>query len=75
MQQGVRRNKHYLALIMVGLAIGAVSGVGAYTFIYAKGFSYLRNAPEVCANCHVMNDHYNAWLKSSHHAVAPTRKL
>ena len=70
MQRTARRNKHYLPLIIVGLAVGMASGVGAYTFFYAKGFSYMKNAPEVCANCHVMNGHYNAWVKSSHHAVA-----
>jgi cytochrome c nitrite reductase small subunit len=45
-------------------------GVGGYTFIYAEGYSYLTNDPAACANCHVMQDHYNAWLKSSHHSVA-----
>ena len=62
MQRTARRNKHYLPLIIVGLTVGMASGVGAYTFFYAKGFSYMKNAPEVCANCHVMNGHYNAWV-------------
>lgn len=26
--------------------------------------------PQSCANCHVMQDNYSAWLTSSHHAVA-----
>lgn len=45
-------------------------GIGAFTFIYAKGFSYLTDDPSACANCHVMNDHFSAWLKSSHQPVA-----
>ncbi len=44
-------------------------GLGTYTFLYAKGYSYLTNNPEACANCHVMHP-YEAWLKSSHHSVA-----
>jgi cytochrome c nitrite reductase small subunit len=61
--------RHIPALV-IGVALGVVAGVGSYTFIYAKGASYLTNDPAACANCHVMNDQYNAWLKSSHHAVA-----
>jgi cytochrome c nitrite reductase small subunit len=51
-------------------AIGALIAVGGYTFIYAKGYSYLTNDPAACANCHVMEDHYRAWMKSSHRSVA-----
>ena len=59
-----------LKLIIVGIAIGFATGIGVYTFVYAKGYSYLSNNPASCANCHIMNDQYNAWQKSSHHAVA-----
>lgn len=47
-----------------------IGGIGAFTFGYGKGFSYLIDDPAVCANCHVMQDHYDSWVKSSHHAVA-----
>ena len=50
--------------------MGLAAGVGGYTFIYAKGGSYLRNDPKACANCHVMQDHFDAWVKSSHRTVA-----
>jgi cytochrome c nitrite reductase small subunit len=60
----------YIAAIALGIAAGAGAGVGAFTFIYAKGGSYMTNDPGACANCHVMTDHFNAWAKSSHHAVA-----
>ncbi|MCC6490376.1 MAG: cytochrome c nitrite reductase small subunit [Candidatus Hydrogenedentes bacterium] len=60
----------YIASIALGVLAGAGSGVGAFTFLYAKGGSYMTNDPAACANCHVMKDHFDAWSKSSHHAVA-----
>ena len=63
-------NLQLLKLIIVGIAIGFATGIGVYTFVYAKGYSYLSNNPMACANCHIMNEQYNAWQKSSHHAVA-----
>lgn len=58
--------------LAVGLAlvIGAVVGLGSYTFVYAGGHAYLSSDPRVCLNCHVMRDQYDGWTKSSHHAVA-----
>jgi cytochrome c nitrite reductase small subunit len=55
---------------IVGAVFGAAVGVGSFTFQYAKGASYLGHDSAACANCHVMNDQYDAWLKSSHRAVA-----
>jgi len=54
----------------LGVSAGLAAGIGAYTFIYAHGASYLTEDPAACANCHIMQDHYDAWLKSSHHTVA-----
>lgn len=62
--------KATVAQIALGVAIGIAVGVGGYTFIYAKGGSYMTNDPAACANCHIMQGHYDAWLKSSHRAVA-----
>jgi cytochrome c nitrite reductase small subunit len=56
--------------IILGTAIGLIIGIGGYTFLYAKGASYLTNNPEACANCHIMREHYDGWIKSSHRAVA-----
>lgn len=56
--------------IAVGILTGLLMGVGGYTFIYAKGASYLTNDPAACANCHVMNDYYAKWRRSSHRSVA-----
>jgi len=55
---------------LLGALIGVGAGVGVYTFVYAKGYSYLTNNPASCANCHIMNEQYDAWLKSSHRSVA-----
>ena len=60
----------YLPAVVVGLALGLIAGIGSYTFIYAKGASYLTNDPAACANCHVMNDYYVKWQRSSHRSVA-----
>ncbi len=45
-------------------------GVGGYTFVYARGASYLSNDPAACANCHVMNEQYAGWSRGSHRSVA-----
>jgi cytochrome c nitrite reductase small subunit len=59
-----------IAAVAAGLAIGIAAGVGGFTFLYAKGASYLTNDPAACANCHVMEEQYAGWLKSSHRSVA-----
>jgi cytochrome c nitrite reductase small subunit len=56
--------------IAVGSVLGLAIGIGGYTFIYAKGASYLTNNAAACANCHIMQEHYDGWLKSSHRSVA-----
>lgn len=56
--------------ILFCTAAGILIGVAGYTFHYAKGTSYLTNNPLACVNCHVMQEHFDSWVKSSHHAVA-----
>jgi cytochrome c nitrite reductase small subunit len=56
--------------ILLGITLGALLGLGAFTFIYAKGASYLTNDPGACANCHVMQEQYSGWLNASHRSVA-----
>jgi cytochrome c nitrite reductase small subunit len=50
--------------------LGIALGVGAFTFIYAKGGSYMTNDPKACVNCHIMQEQYDGWIKSSHRSVA-----
>jgi cytochrome c nitrite reductase small subunit len=54
-----------LASCLLGLAIG----LGGYTFVFAQGHSYLTDDAAACANCHIMEDQYSGWLKSSHRSV------
>jgi cytochrome c nitrite reductase small subunit len=56
--------------LIAAIAIGIALGLGAYTFGYARGYSYLTNDPAACANCHIMTEHFSAWTKGSHRSVA-----
>jgi cytochrome c nitrite reductase small subunit len=51
-------------------ALGVVAGLSMFTFQYAEGFSYFSHDPKACANCHVMNEYFDSWQKSSHHGAA-----
>ena len=63
--------RSYRSIIaVVGIVMGTAVGVGFYTFIYARGGSYFTNDPAACANCHIMSEEYNGWIKSSHRSVA-----
>ncbi|MBZ0266770.1 cytochrome c nitrite reductase small subunit [bacterium] len=44
--------------------------MGATTFDYAEGTSYLSTDPRACANCHIMQSQYDSWQKASHHTAA-----
>ena len=59
-----------IAIVTIGVLLGIAVGVGGFTFVYAKGYSYMTNDPAACANCHVMRDYYDAWLKGPHRSVA-----
>lgn len=61
--------RRWLPLVTV-LLLGAMIGLGGFTFVYARGYSYLSDDVEVCGNCHVMDEHVAAWGKSSHKGVA-----
>ncbi len=58
------------SVLILSLMIGALAGVGGFTFNYAEGLSYFSTDPRACNNCHVMNDVYDSWQKSGHHAFA-----
>jgi cytochrome c nitrite reductase small subunit len=56
--------------LLLAVLCGAGLGVGAYTFDYAEGTSYLSTDPRACVNCHIMQSQYDGWQKASHHTVA-----
>ena len=55
-----------VAVVVCGIAIG----VGVFTFVYAKGYSYLGHDAKACDNCHVMNEQYAGWMKGPHRTAA-----
>lgn len=56
--------------VLFAVALGVATGVGSYTFSYAKGLSYFGTEPSACVNCHIMEPQYAGWQKASHHTVA-----
>ena len=72
-RSGARRYNarvHERYAVAIGVAFGLLLGVGGYTFLYARGASYLTNDPNACANCHVMSEQFEGWQHSSHRSVA-----
>jgi cytochrome c nitrite reductase small subunit len=55
-----------VAAALMGIAIG----IAGFTFGYARGASYLSNDPQACANCHVMQQQFDGWLRASHRTAA-----
>jgi cytochrome c nitrite reductase small subunit len=56
--------------LSVGLLVGAIGGLGLFTFRYAEGLSYFSTDPRACANCHIMREQYGSWQHASHHGNA-----
>jgi cytochrome c nitrite reductase small subunit len=59
-----------VAPLLLAVTLGVLVGVGLYTFGYAQGASYMTDNPAACANCHVMREQLEGWMKSSHGKVA-----
>ncbi|MDT3767998.1 cytochrome c nitrite reductase small subunit [Gleimia hominis] len=60
----------FIVQFLAVFVIGSLIGVGLFTFVYAKGYSYLTNDPNACNNCHAMNHEYDGWIAGSHANVA-----
>jgi cytochrome c nitrite reductase small subunit len=71
---GAREPSRFLlgsaAPVFLAVLLGVFLGLGLYTFGYARGSSYLTDDPNACANCHVMREQHESWMKSSHSNVA-----
>jgi cytochrome c nitrite reductase small subunit len=50
--------------------LGLLLGIGGYTFVYARGASYLTDDTAACVNCHIMREQFEGWQRSSHRSVA-----
>ncbi len=59
-----------LPAALLTATLGLATGLGGVAFVQGRGASYLTDNPQACANCHVMQPHYDGWLKASHRAVA-----
>lgn len=68
--RGVRRAGVSLLALAVSIALGVLGGLGSFTFGYGDGAAYLSKDPNACTNCHVMQSHFDSWVKSSHRHVA-----
>lgn len=66
----MRSSPWTVVLVLAAVAVGTLAGIGGYTFVYARGGSYLSDDSAACVNCHVMRPQYEGWLRSSHHDVA-----
>jgi len=62
--------RFFAAGLALSVAFGLAAGLGGYTFVYARGASYLTNDPVACTNCHIMKEQFDGWLKSPHRHVA-----
>lgn len=49
--------------------LGFIVGNGAYSLYNANALSYLSNDSAACNNCHVMNEVYHDYTKSSHQSI------
>jgi cytochrome c nitrite reductase small subunit len=65
-----RASRIGVVTLLIALFAGAAGGIGFFTLGYADATAYLRDDPAACANCHVMQGHLDAWIKSSHGKVA-----
>ncbi len=58
------------AYVLLAGSLGIAGGIGAFTFGYGQGASYLSSDPTTCINCHIMEPYFDSWQKSGHHHVA-----
>ena len=59
-----------LPALVASICVGVFTGVSGFTFVSAKGGSYMLDDPAVCVHCHIMREDYDGWRHGSHHAVA-----
>lgn len=50
--------------------MGSFGTATVFTAHSANATAYLSDNPRTCINCHIMNEQYNGWASSAHHARA-----
>jgi cytochrome c nitrite reductase small subunit len=66
----IRGRRGVAPVMLLVIGAGVFIGIGVFTFGYARGAAYMTDDPAACANCHVMREQFDGWLKSSHGKVA-----
>lgn len=56
----------FILAAVAAFVVGVLGGLMVYTFVYAKGASYLSSDPAACINCHIMEEEYDSWLAGPH---------
>lgn len=69
MQTTIVRSRVPWKALIPFFSVGVALGLGLFTFEYGGGMSYFSNDPASCANCHIMQAHYDSWGNSSHRNV------
>lgn len=70
MTRSSRLARHPAAFTTLAVLIGAALGTGGFTFAYGRGWSYMTDDPEACANCHAMRSQFDAWQRGDHRHAA-----
>ena len=83
-----KRTRTRIAIVAVGVLFGLTTGIGGYTFVYARSESYLTNNPKACANCQkadhgfwhsyaisIGDFHEPIAMKSRSRVVVPLRRI
>ena len=70
MKQSISFRSFFIPMLILLAVTGVSAGIGIFTFVYARGFSYLSDDPEACHNCHIMNSVFESWSKGGHQHVA-----
>ena len=63
------RPKDRILRVALLVVAGVMLGLGGFTLVYARGYSYLLDDPNACVNCHIMRDNMSSWTVSSHRTV------
>ena len=70
MSSGLVVRRRFIPGLLAAALVCFAVGLAAFTFGYAKGASYLSNDPADCANCHIMHQQFDGWIRASQRSAA-----